>query len=423
MLRRSLVLLLVVFLAAMFIMGCEETDDEESKAIPGYAAGTTASDGSLILTTDFVKVTTAVKDGNGTPLEGASVSVFQGEEVVLIYAEKAGYYPWYSIQPFTESALLGFEDENAIRYDPELNVAALTVNLVLPTAGSYVYNYSSDMVYIQQFYEDEGFQKVCADGNLEAIFTKISDNSDIGSAMRVYGSAASISGASSINLSLISSGINQVIFDQMMFSFTSLYDDDVLGYCFYTVKMNGSTYAMPIIHIGELVSEGSASDFKIVLEWGENPRDLDLHVWTPPINDVVHEIYYGNRGDADNFPYIWLDTDDVSSYGPEVVTIVQAYDGNYTIAIRDYPGGTGTLATSGAKIKIFQNRQLLHAINVPTTQYAEDGWWWYVGKIDPTNTEAPFYLVNQIQEYSPDEVPPSIMLDKNELYGEDYDNQ
>lgn len=75
------------------------------------------------------------------------------------------------------------------------------------------------------------------------------------------------------------------------------------------------------------------------LSWGENPRDLDSHLWTP---SGAH-IYFANK----NEDGASLNTDDVTGFGPEVVTISTLNDGEYTYAVHWY-SGSGTWATSGS---------------------------------------------------------------------------
>ena len=70
----------------------------------------------------------------------------------------------------------------------------------------------------------------------------------------------------------------------------------------------------------------------IVLTWGESPRDLDSHMSGPDAGggDRFHMAYF-NR---DPEPYVSLDVDDTTSYGPETTTITPT--SGSTFAAGDY---------------------------------------------------------------------------------------
>ena len=77
---------------------------------------------------------------------------------------------------------------------------------------------------------------------------------------------------------------------------------------------------------------GANEAFRIVLEWGENPSDLDSHLWTP----TGAHIYYVTRGSLNSAPFVNLDVDDVTSYGPETVTIRTLEAGTYTYVLGEW---------------------------------------------------------------------------------------
>ena len=68
------------------------------------------------------------------------------------------------------------------------------------------------------------------------------------------------------------------------------------------------------------------------LSWGASPRDVDSHLFTP---DGTH-IFWSNKGSLSAAPYANLDVDDVTSYGPEVVTIRRLMVGTYVYALHNY---------------------------------------------------------------------------------------
>jgi hypothetical protein len=93
--------------------------------------------------------------------------------------------------------------------------------------------------------------------------------------------------------------------------------------------------------------------FSITLRWGENPSDLDSHLlipmgWTETPDDVYH-LYYNNLGSLADDPYTQLDTDDTSSYGPEVISGFHFYTGTYSYYVHHY-SGSSTIDSSGATV-------------------------------------------------------------------------
>lgn len=104
--------------------------------------------------------------------------------------------------------------------------------------------------------------------------------------------------------------------------------------------------------------------FKIVLDWGEYPYDLDSHI----LSNRYH-VYYSNM----NALNLNLDRDDTTSYGPETVTvrdialspIYQYYVFDYSN--RDYPWSTA-MANSGAQVRVFYNNELVATFDIKPDQ-------------------------------------------------------
>ena len=60
-----------------------------------------------------------------------------------------------------------------------------------------------------------------------------------------------------------------------------------------------------------------AGDFRIVLNWGANPRDLDSHLRGP----CASEVMYNNKVCQAGQLKATLDRDATQGYGPETITI------------------------------------------------------------------------------------------------------
>ncbi len=121
----------------------------------------------------------------------------------------------------------------------------------------------------------------------------------------------------------------------------------------------------PDLGVGEL---------RIVLEWGENPSDLDSHLWLPASNQ--YHVYYSNTGSLGSFPNAALDVDDTDGFGPETITIPDQISGTYTYGVHniDGSGGGTTLTDSGAVVRVYDEDGLVQSFTVP----AGSGDWWHV---------------------------------------------
>lgn len=94
----------------------------------------------------------------------------------------------------------------------------------------------------------------------------------------------------------------------------------------------------------------------MTLTWGENPRDLDTYFYGVPDveteTNVPFQIAFFNREVTVNDQTIFLDVDDTSSFGPEIVTVPSfPYEGVYTYGV-DLFSGTGTIASSPARVEV-----------------------------------------------------------------------
>jgi hypothetical protein len=121
--------------------------------------------------------------------------------------------------------------------------------------------------------------------------------------------------------------------------------------------------------------------FAITLTWGETPNDLDSHLWIPqtwdPSKQGYYHIYYGNRGTVATDPYTFLDTDDTSSYGPEIISGARFYEGTYEYWVRDFSGNEAQVIKDseavvqlelGGQLRLYRAEDLSVA-NAPQNSY------------------------------------------------------
>lgn len=133
-------------------------------------------------------------------------------------------------------------------------------------------------------------------------------------------------------------------------------------------------------------------EIRIILTWGDAPSDLDSHLTGPAENGNRFHVYYSSKTYYQNgLLNAALDHDDVSSYGPETVSIYQLSSGVYRYSVHDYSNKNAdyslALSNSTAQVRVYQGSTLIANFNVPSNT---EGTLWTVfemsnGQIMPVN--------------------------------------
>lgn len=128
--------------------------------------------------------------------------------------------------------------------------------------------------------------------------------------------------------------------------------------------------------IGDIVIPGlvGAVNATFTLSWGAEPSDLDAHLWTP---SGAH-VYYGSRGALGAAPFAQLNTDDTSSYGPEITTITTLESGTYVYCVHNFSGEPG-FDRSNAVVTYADSRGVIQQVGAPASASAD---WWRVASFD-----------------------------------------
>lgn len=127
--------------------------------------------------------------------------------------------------------------------------------------------------------------------------------------------------------------------------------------------------------------------FRVILDWGRNPDDLDAHFE----KEGEYHISYRNMTSTDD-GVAQLDRDDTDKFGPETITVKEIdADSGYTFWVKDFTNkdddNSRRLSRSGATVKVYGNGRLLENI---TINRGERGNKWHVfvirdGQIELTN--------------------------------------
>ncbi|MDR1690061.1 MAG: carboxypeptidase regulatory-like domain-containing protein, partial [Clostridiales bacterium] len=144
----------------------------------------------------------------------------------------------------------------------------------------------------------------------------------------------------------------------------------------------------------------NSGQLRIVLRWGENPRDLDSHLTGPGNSGGSFHVYYVSRNYYDGTALIAnLDLDDTTSFGPETTTLYVPTDGTYTFYVYNYSGGLD-ISASNATVTVYvgNNNTPSNVFSVPKTN---TGRYWTVFRYvfnSSTRTIVPVNIVgNAVQ--------------------------
>jgi hypothetical protein len=138
-----------------------------------------------------------------------------------------------------------------------------------------------------------------------------------------------------------------------------------------------------LLDVGDIELDSPLVQF--TLTWGQNPVDLDSHLTIPATSSATQRghLWYNYTVDdgysnlAGQYPYAILDTDDTSSYGPEVTSIYKLYEGTYRFSIHHY-SGTSNISNSNANINLIVaggGRSGIYNFTPPSGATAEKDVW------------------------------------------------
>jgi len=152
------------------------------------------------------------------------------------------------------------------------------------------------------------------------------------------------------------------------------------GYISSTKSVTVSFAETRTVHFSLSPASGSIV-FRIVLEWGELPEDLDAHL----IKGSYH-IYWDYMGSENSPPYATLDVDNTTGYGPETITIYKLnndYCKYYVFNYSGYNYGDIDIKNSMATVKVYSGTSLIKSYSIPSTG---NGFYWYVFDINSSGS-------------------------------------
>ena len=136
-----------------------------------------------------------------------------------------------------------------------------------------------------------------------------------------------------------------------------------------------------------------AGSYRIILSWGDQPRDLDSHISGPDGDDGRFHVYYANQSFGEVAD---LDIDDVTSFGPETITVNPEADGMYRYSVHNYSnqGANGSEGIAGeiessirARVQVYSDQALVREYRAPA---ATEGNTWRVFEMNVSGGNATF---------------------------------
>ena len=114
-----------------------------------------------------------------------------------------------------------------------------------------------------------------------------------------------------------------------------------------------------------LVPAVKEDQYRIVLEWGDLPKDLDAHLDGRYTNYGMFQVSFMNRQfEIDGTTLCTLDVDDREGNGREVITLTPEARKPFYFYVHRFTDD-GTISTSGAQVTVFKGSQRIRAISVP----------------------------------------------------------
>ncbi|MCD6370624.1 MAG: hypothetical protein J7L63_03925, partial [Thermoplasmata archaeon] len=338
---------------AMLLSSCVEPgnlpngvfpQDSESVSYEEYFETTTNSDGRTTLTVGGTEIEVTVTDDEGFPLEGIKVTGYDlGNGKILVIAEDP------NDNYFRDFKLI----------DVENRIAATTIVFGLIAAyniGSMIYDYVTDpsefpVQIIEALDEsDKVVKEVRLQVDVEDLLNLvglIGSAGQLAKTVNVFGAPARLRGVTAIKMGFLKSKLFADIADTIKFQVALTAIESVIGQLSDKDIINVTLFKfgeedIPIAKVEiEYGADAEVADYRFVLMWLEQPRDLDAHMRIFNENSLVSEIYWLNRGSKESYPYVQLDVDDTDSWGPENIFVwnfMNSHD--YVFFVHNYSGET-----------------------------------------------------------------------------------
>lgn len=159
--------------------------------------------------------------------------------------------------------------------------------------------------------------------------------------------------------------------------------------------------------IEKTLSKSGGDILRVVMEWGDEPYDLDSHLVGPSEDGGkfhIHPVGSNKVYSLSGMEFAKIDIDAMNGRGPETTTVYKINkNGTYSFYVQDFTNkdknDSMALSASGAQVRVYSGSLLLSSYNVPT-QAA--GNYWYVFDYYPGSDT--LLAVNTLSNINPSEL-------------------
>jgi len=131
-----------------------------------------------------------------------------------------------------------------------------------------------------------------------------------------------------------------------------------------------------------------AGEAKLVLTWGDKPKDLDIYVLSPHADPSQPECEVNWREKNCHSSTVTLDRDDTQGHGPETISLHHFNAGKYVVRIDEYKGNPGNSQMVGGHATVaYFSPHTGGIFNYAGTTGFVDGRVWYAIAIDGETRE------------------------------------
>lgn len=137
------------------------------------------------------------------------------------------------------------------------------------------------------------------------------------------------------------------------------------GYVEEEISVSISNNLTEQVGVKAMSPELANGEWRIVLEWNGEPKDLDAHLITSS-----YHVFFGNPNGQNGDESVNLDVDDTDGYGPETITISSMNkDTTYRFYVHDFSnaatGDSSELEKSDAVVKLYMPNGDVYQYDVP----------------------------------------------------------
>lgn len=404
---------IILFTALILFVSCDLLTSNDEKSEIDFDLETknleTDSEGIATFEVSGVDVEVQTKNEDEDPVANIKVRASVSENYLTIITEDPSlqYYPNVQILP-----LESIEERSAAKVSTSGSVAAVTIVVGVVSVGLWLWEMYDDPPYIEEVIDDGGITKKCVTGDLNDVITTIGGVSvaagGMGKIFHIGQTVTAKLGYTGTKTVAASTQIIDAEFDlivALMGETVGIFDKDIQVVCWGEDK--DESLVTPFYW--EDIELNRDFELRLTLTWGENPEDLDSHLFTPEISGDPYHIFFANEGSLEQIPFAELDVDDVTSFGPENITINELYPGTYHYAIHHF-SGTENITKSEAEVTVSPGIGIPITYKVPEISSGEN-WWWHVFEIDGSTGN--IEVVNEISSSPPVNAFKQTILNEN----------